>query len=485
MSRFPVPTRGRACLPRRGEDGYAMVVAVTVSMIITVLLTVMLAQGLHNNQASDRAAQRDASFDVAEAGINWSISKLESTDRAAVASGAVQQVPTPDGQAEVRITAGRPGDPAGNPTTGYYTVEALGKVTTKTGAPTRHIRVVLGPAPSFRFALYADEKLTVDADTCIVGSIYGGSDIVTGNNTTVAGTASINGSVISRNGDITFHPANNPRCPASVTVNGSSEPVDTSHDIANDVLAPGTKTLNGASYGGRLGSTPPQYTMPQFTFDPQNYANLVAYGTYGTPPNPATAEARLAGAAAAFNAASGSGDHDVAGGGTGLAGTYVVWDANPNQANVLSLDRLKVRGDTVIYTNAPVDFGNTQTVSPQVAGSTPLFAVISTYAPLGSQCTNGTGASDCGISGKNQVFFDPAIAVLLYTKGGIAFKNACNGGGCNQQNSGAYYANAIIVKNNFNLTYNQRISNLVGFGAAALQQLSWQELPPCQGLAAC
>jgi hypothetical protein len=490
----------RSTMSARGEDGYAMVVTVTVITILTLLLVVVLAQALHNNTASTGGVRRSRALGVAEAGVSWAIAALDANPSTAVVTN--RAVPVADGSggtgtATVTVRRGTPTNPS---KLGYYTIFSTGQIA-QTSSPTRTLRVVIGPAASFTYALYADSSLTLEQNACIVGGVYAQGDVFFKNNTTVAGTSSARGSLISAHGVIRqFSGANNPKCPATV----EGEAVDTSNNIHGDVLAGGGSlspclpapagavnagaqgfNLGGATVGGRACTDPPPYTMPEYTFDPDLYTSVSNFGQppgFGTPSATAVTTANVALAAA--NALG------------GLDRTYVIWqDLTTYQATgttppALQLDMgtLRIAGNTVIYTNVPVDFGNTSRVEaaqacsiqdppPTGTPACPTFQVISTYP--GSPCTGGVG--NCSsIYGGNKIQFAPELAVLLYSKAGtLELKNDCNSASCNDINHGAFYANTIDAKNNLNINYTPRIANALGFGRTQLQQVSWQELAPC------
>ena len=136
------------------------------------------------------------------------------------------------------------------------------------------------------------------------------------------------------------------------------------------------------------------------------------------------------------------------------------------------LDGIDLTGDLTIITNAPIDFGNTSSITSSVPAQ---LVVISTYIPpAGSSCT--TNGGDCSIYMKNKITFDngvdsdptDGIAALLYTSGKLEIKNSADG-------EGALYAGSMDIKNGYDITYNSRIAKVLGFGAG-LQPTLWQEL---------
>jgi len=494
------PPRLARLASARGEEGYVMVVTIIVVAILTGLLGVVLAQALHNHTAATFDARRSRALGVAEAGISWAMAVLEATPASAIVTD--RAVPVADGtggtgMATVTVRRGTPTVPS---RPGYYTILSTGQVA-ESGGPTRTVRVVLGPAASFTYALYADSSLTLEQNSCIVGGIYAQGDVFFDHNTTIAGTSKARGSLISAHGVIReFTGANNPRCPDTV----EGDAVDSSSDIQGDVLAGGGGmspclaapagavsaaaqgfNLHGASVGGRVCNDPPPHTMPTYTFDPDLYPDLSYFGRppgHGDPSPTAVSSAGTALAAA-----------NTAG---GLDRTYVIWqDLAAYQAAgttppALRLDTgtLRIARDTVIYTNVPVDFGNNTRVEAAEACSTqdppppgmpacPTFQVISAYP--GSPCTGSVG--NCpSIFGGNRIQFAPELAVLLYSQdGAIELNNDCNSDSCNNDNHGAFYGSTIDGRNNLNINYSPRIAHALGFGRTQFEQLSWQELAPC------
>jgi hypothetical protein len=487
----------------RDEDGYALVTAVMIAMVLSLLLLVVVAQAVHTNTVTAVAVRRNQALSVAESGVNWAIASLEA-DRAGPLP-TNQEVPVPgaaqsgrtadqvsDGKAWVTVTAGTPASPG---LAGYFTVSSTGQVGS---SPTRTIRVVLAPGRSFTSVLYATGGLTIGNNACIVGTVASEGNITFEGNAKIAGTSSVPGSIYSTGDSIDFHGANNPKCPDYV----NGEPVDARLDVHGDVLldwadptrcrtAPAEQVdndygdnlkLNGATVGGRLCDRPPLIGMPEYTFDPELYGrDRVRY--YGHPPG--IEDGYASGTAVEeFNAALA---------GATLDRPYVVWqDLTESAARGDKPPALRfagtvpVSGDTVIYTNVPVEFANNTTIigpsgscstadpTPPGASACPSFQIISTYP--GTPCPGGNCPS---IDGGNGVEFQK-VAVLLYSRdGSISLVNDCNGPACAESNQGAFYAKSVNAKNNLNVSYSPRVARAIGFGQTALEQQTWQELVPC------
>jgi hypothetical protein len=482
----------------RGEDGYAMIVTVTIILVLTMLLVVVLTQAEHNNTISTRGARRSAALGVAEGGVSWAIAALQADRTTALVNN--RAVPVADGTggsgtATVTVQAGTPTAPG---KLGYYTIESTGQISTA-GSPIRTLQVVMGPPASFTYAIYGKQSLRFENNTCIVGTVYAKGDITFDNNATIAGTSQARGSLISELGQITdFSGANKAKCPTTV----DGEPVNTDDDIHGDVLAGGGSldpclaapagavsapaqgfNLHNATVGGRVCDDPIPSAMPEYTFDHRNYAS-VQY--HGRPPGYGSASlTAVTTGNAALAAANTLG---------GLGGAYVIWqDLTAYQAAgttppavTVNAGTIRIASDTVIYTNVPVDFGNTTTVEAATSCSTqnppptgtpacPTFQVISTYP--GTPCGGGSCPT---IKGGNKIEFRPEVAVLLYSADGtVELKNDCNSASCNQSNQGSYYGNNVNAKNSLNVSYTPRIAYALGFGRTQLQQVSWQELAPC------
>jgi len=157
-----------------------------------------------------------------------------------------------------------------------------------------------------------------------------------------------------------------------------------------------------------------------------------------------------------------------------MKGTYAIWQTSPTKTTTVDLEDIYLTGDLTIITNAPIDFGNTSFISSSVPARA---IIISTYVPpSGTSCS--TNGGDCSIYSKNKIEFDrgvitdpnDGIAGLLYTTGKMAIKNQGSAA------DGALYAGSMDIKNGFDITYNARIAQILGFGVG-LEQTRWQELP--------
>jgi len=227
---------------------------------------------------------------------------------------------------------------------------------------------------------------------------------------------------------------------------------------------------------GTSSSQPAPVTFPAFTFDPTNYSS--------DPSDPLHLQCYPSGATCGQNDATdavSSFQSYVTSHKTSLTGTFAVWQRSPSQSTTISLDGIKLAGDFTLVTNAPIDFGNTSTVTTTSPSAD--MVVVSTYQPTGS-CSAAlvtTGSADCSIYGKNAIDFDAGdlsdpndgVVGLLYTTGQMAFVNSPNN--IANTGEGALYAQAMDFKNGYDLIYNSRVERVLGFGSS-FEQTLWQEI---------
>jgi hypothetical protein len=246
-----------------------------------------------------------------------------------------------------------------------------------------------------------------------------------------------------------------------VNVNGTATACGMIQNVTSPTLSPGTST------------TPPSVnTLPQFIFDANNYLKpdgtsaLSCYPSSGTCGATNTSPTAYSDFNTYFTA------HQTA-----MSGDFAVWQTNPSQSTVVSLDGIRLNGDLTIITNAPIYLGNTNTVTTTAASSN--LVIVSLYVPpTGSNCdTNG---GDCSIYWQNSIVFDAGsptdpndgVAALVYTPGKMAVKNS---GSSQNTGEGALYAGSMDIKNGFGIAYNSRVETVLGFGLT-LEQVLWKEI---------
>ena len=475
---------------RREEEGYALVVAMLLLAIMMILMVVALDAGSSALQGASKGVEWSKTLTVAEAGVNDAVTRLGdsriATNPCAMSSATV--CTGGGGEYQVNWTA---------TSTGGIVVTSIGYFPTKATAKfTREVQVTYEPAPTFKYALFSQDSLAIKNNPEVVGDVYSSGNVTVDNNVTICGSIiSANGNVILGQNDQvlkTYAPYN---CTgesgmvwAGGAVTGSngvsvagdvkaSGPTSATCNPGNATYSISTMTVTGKATAcgkisgvtaaggtapGTANTQPAVETMPAFVFDPNNYSTLSCYPTGG-----------ICGSNLSSTAVSNFNTY-VAAHKTSLSGTFAIWQTNPSQSTVINLDGVSaIPGDVTIVSNAPINFGNTNTITT-TATSAQLVVVSEYQPPTGTTCDVNGG--DCSIYGQNSVEFGTGIVGLLYAgpSGKLAFKNNCNGAGCTQFD-GALYANSMDLKNGFNVVYDSRIERVLGFGQS-LQQTLWQEL---------
>jgi hypothetical protein len=503
------------------EEGYSLVLAILLLAIMMVLLVVALDAGNASLSQSSKSLEWSRSLTVAEAGLDDAITRLgESRTAANPCSISTSTVCSNGGGGEYQVSWTQSG--------GKIVVTSIGYYPTKTSPKyTREVQATYEPVPSFKYALFSQTALTIKNGAVIIGDVYSDGAI------DVGGSAEVCGSVLSSAGGITLQNGSkvlkNDSAKAcsgksgNVWTGGPTGIVGASNvAIEGDAIAgaPSTTTCNATSsnyaiavsgggsmtvggsakacgkISGVTGATsstagtataaPVPVTFPAFVFDPNNYTTSVtdplhlqcfpSGGICGS--NDSTT------AIADFNTY-------VAAHKTSLTGTFAVWQrtAQPmstsqvcttTSTTQICLDGVTLSGDFTLITNAPVDFGNTTTISTTSSSVAADMTVVSTYQPT-SGTTCDTNGGDCSIYGQNAVDFDggsasdpdDGVVGLLYTTGKMAFKNGPQS--LNISVEGALYAASMDLKNGYDITYNARTERVLGFGTT-YERILWQEL---------
>jgi hypothetical protein len=469
------------------EEGFALVTAIGILAIMTILLVVVLSAGQGAFEVSERNSRFTRTLGVAEAGVNDAVTRLGEVRGAEnpCEIGTLTVCQAPNGEYQVRWEPAATGDGLMITAVGYYPSKAQEQIS-------RTVQVLLEPAQSFTYALFSNSTLDVKNNEIVFGDIYASQKITLGNGAVVCGSV-INGSggveagngtqILKSYGASCSDKSGSVWAGGTITLNAALVQGDATASAPSDVTCPPNPNTTYAIVGGTVQGTatacgavtsstpnpvpntatspPAVVPMPSFTFDPANYPGI---NCYAATTNPCTAAAPSTTAVATFNTTVPK---------VNMSGTYAIWQSQPTQATRVNLENLTLGGDLTIVTNAPIDLGNTGTVTSSVPAT---LVIISTYIPPeGTNCEANGG--DCSIYGKNKVVFDsgdPAspddgIVALLYTPGKMAFKNQANEG------EGALYAGSMDLKNGYDVTYNVRIERVLGFGAG-LEQTLWQEL---------
>jgi hypothetical protein len=502
----------------REEEGYSLVIAMLLLAVMMVLLAVALDAGNASLRQSSLSLEWSKALTVAEAGLDDSITRLGESRTAANPCSMSTSTVCTGGGGEYQVSWTQSG--------GKIIVTSIGYYPSKT-APryTREVQATYEPVPAFKYAIFSQTALDIKNGATITGDIYSDGNVTVGQNATICGSiqSSAGGVTIANGGQILTADATYGCSGKSgrVWTGGSTGILGTQQVvIAGDAIAGapstticsstsstyavaisggGTYTVDGAANacGGISGitgetssapgvttSAPVPVTFPAFVFDPNNYPTAVTdplhlqcYPSAGT-----CGSNQSSTAVSDFNAY-------VATHKTSLTGTFAVWQsaAQPMSAascttastTQICLDGITLSGDFTLVTNAPIDFGNTSTVSTTSSSVSADMTVVSTYQPA-SGTTCNTNGGDCSIYGQNSVQFDAGsytdpddgVVGLLYTTGKMAFKNHP---ASEPPGEGALYAGSMDLKNGYDILYNSRIERVLGFGTTYEETL-WQEL---------
>jgi hypothetical protein len=280
-----------------------------------------------------------------------------------------------------------------------------------------------------------------------------------------AGGSDSNGQSISLNGGATIGGLAKA---SSSTPGCSDDPQHAQYKIVNAGTISGTATAWGTISGSGIFSgsqspmtctaAPATKTIPSFSFNPANYPAGTVH-EYQFPTD-----------YAAFNSYIATNKNNLSG---------VFYIQGGDSSTPVTLNGVSVGGDlTIVATNAPIDAS--QGIGGVSGNTTDKLVVLASFyaAPATSCSTNGGNPGDCAIGFKNNFSFGSSVtsgtntAVVLYAPNGpVAFKNSANF-------LGAVYANNIQVKNNMNVIYDPRVSQIVGFGTVTLDIDSWLECTP-------
>jgi len=497
------------------EEGYSLVISMLLLSIMMVLLAVSLNAGTSSLHQSSLSLDWSRALTVAEAGANNAVTLLGES------RSATNPCPLTTPPSAATCSAGGGQYQMKWATSGSrITVTSIGYYPTKVAPKfAREVQVTYEPVPSFRYAIFSQTSLTVANNMTVMGDIYSAGDVTIGQGATVCGSIISSGGAVTlvnsssivqsyaplgctgKSGNVWTGGTGGITGASTVTVQGNlkaSNPStatcsSTGTDYPIAMTSGGTMTVSGtatacgaisssvnaaSTSAGVASSQPVPITFPAFTFDPNNYSSDVADplhlqcypggGTCGA--NDATD------AVSSFNTY-------VTAHKTNLTGTFAVWQRTPSSSTHIDLDGITLGGDFTLITNAPVNFGNTSTVTTTSSSISADAFVVSTYQPAGA-CTAdlvNTGGADCSIYGKNSIEFDSGVQSdpddgvvgLLYTTGKMAFVNSSNN--VADVGDGALYAQSMDFKNGFNVIYNARVERVLGFGAT-YEQVLWQEL---------
>lgn len=448
----------------RDDRGSALITVVLVSFLLITMMTLTMQSGVQSARTAARGKNFDVALATAEAGVDASMARIQASG-GAFTGQATGQVAT--GTYTSSVTRSADG----------FVIDVTGNAGGQELGRTRRVRATLGPPLSIAYALQSTTSVELKNTDTIQGDVWANDSVLLEHGNTVRGSVTAaQGWVLLKQGS---------SVEGNVWSGGFHSTAGWAMSLENgatiggwakaSVSDPMTACPAGGSYAIRLGGgnvidgavttcdevvggaptgvyTPNVFTqaaapkpLPVFTFNRYNY-DQTSYAEFTS----------VSEFQAWLDAHS-----------TSVTGTFHVTDPNPSQNVRIDLTNVVVTGDTTIVTNAPVF---TNGISDDA--SSKVFTVVSHYRPpTGAACTVNQDASECAIHVKNN--FDPSCrtAVLLYAdRGPVAVKN-------NQKTCGSVVADSILVKNNQELTYDERLARAVGFGASSYEIVRWEEVP--------
>ena len=448
---------------RRQDDGFALVTVMAMLAVLALLLVVALSAGNAAFTSSEKGARWTKTLAVAEAGANDAITQIaqdrsvtpaceiESANVCRVAGGEYQWRKIPESGGRIVVQA-----------VGYYPTLDAAEVS-------RTIQVLLEPEATFRYALFSASTMEIKNDSIVNGDVYSRQAVLVNNNAVICGSIfnteggvmiGVNARVVKANGECSGKDGG---VWAGGTISMAGAYVE------GDATACGQVTASASSMVANTWTDPPAArSLPEYTFDAANYPGANCFAVSSSPCSQSPTNWSPT-AVSRFNSTVSKAN---------MQGTYVIWQTNPGPTTKVSLDGLSLSGDLTIVTNAPIDMGNTTTVTSTVPAT---LVIVSLYIPPDGTVCADNKPEYCSIYAQNTVTIDdgdPAdpedgIALMLYTPGKMSFKNT---GGQNSNGEGALYAGAMDIKNGFDVTYNGRIERVLGFGVG-MQQTLWQEIP--------
>lgn len=443
-----------------------MIVAIIVATVAILVVTLILSTGVRLNSSTVRERDWQLAFQVAESGVENSVTQLRSNNSY---GGTAGPQTVSGGEFEVKVQDKGSGK----------LIDAVGYVPSKNAANVikRRLTVEYQPEPSFRYALFSGSSLFINSGNGVVrGDVFGNQDVVVDN------TSEVVGSVISATGKVLLDQNAKVRKDGSTGGDVTSGGYDTSSknaiDMANNSLVEGDikikvasgacasstaltsaassfyKFANSGTVNGMVrmpdGATATPIvaaakrvatctvtdgakTMPTYTFDPSNYPGLQTK------------------TATWFNS-----------GGSALSGAYYITDDGSGPIN---LSNRQVGGTLTLISEPKITQSNS---GPAFFPSSGLGSAVVQIIALNTS----TDPSSPSFQVQNQFNVptsDPP-AVLVYAKGFCDFKNTTI-------DNGAVYCNGMNIKNGLEIKYDNRIERLIGFGSAKLVRSSFVERP--------
>lgn len=180
---------------QRDDGGFAMIVVLIIITIASLLAVTLLSQGEHLDRATFRDRKWHTALQVAESGVDRTISRL--TDSFTFAGYTTAQA-VPGGQFETIVENG---DSLGLGL-GRKKITSTAYIPSKGHANEvrRRVRVVIGPPPVLKYALFGSNCLTINnGGAPIVGDVFSNGHVVIENGTLVDGNVTSSRGVVRLN----------------------------------------------------------------------------------------------------------------------------------------------------------------------------------------------------------------------------------------------------------------------------------------------
>jgi Tfp pilus assembly protein PilX len=259
------------------------------------------------------------------------------------------------------------------------------------------------------------------------------------------------------------------------TVNDFDVNMASSARILGNLTTLGVKKGTGTigSYTHQCTASFPAQPLPTFSFNRVNYGpGVYAVNTCPANRNGACEFSSVASFQSWLSQSSNS---------SNLKGAFLINEASPSQTNRVDLSGATLTDSLTVVTNAPIYTGTLDDASLPSTSATTLVLVSHYRPPVSTACDTEHDNSDCAVHIKNSFSLNTDLscktATLVYADlGPVAVKNGSSGG-TGSLMCGSVLANGILVKNNETVTYDDRISRVVGFGPSTYAITNWKELP--------
>lgn len=408
-------------IPLSEDRGVAMITAVLISVAVLMLGIVAVGIAAHDSTQSARNRERIQSVAAAEAGIDFYLSDLVDAHMGNVICGQVDRTLTFSPGSRFRVEAtfedsgGNPiscsgGSLASEPTRAV--IRSLGTAVGEDPARTMEAVVTLDSfedAPLLPYAIFADQAVTLDSNTQIIGSSGNDADIYTNGDVNLDSNTTVSGSVFSR-GSVNMD--SNSEVKADVHVGNSTSSDSNDIDmgsraiIRGDAIAEDDITLStnarifgsaragGTISGGQVSgsevqgpptpSPPAPETFPGLTFDPADWqAAGYTVNSYST-----------CSAAKAFVDDLSSADIAIQ-----PYAVRITADCELSWTNA----NINVRDDLAVVTDGSISFGGNVRVQP-VGGPHDLFFIV-----------GQDGGGECNFTMNSNARIQPGLNTFVHT----------------------------------------------------------------------